>query len=182
MLGHLAAPNLWMLGTLEGPNRQSPIASVQRTRSTLRVVKTVFLENGVFAPHRKTGDFDEKWRKWRFTFYPQKQGVALLRGRKPTKVTKMAGVPQTKPGFSPKTGFAPRLYHSTFEITYSGFILRGPQMGGQIRRGRIWRAHMPIFKGFWDLWTEIRGAPKNAKFNHDGSDPPLAALWYSGRI
>ena len=51
-------------------------------------------------------------------------------------------------------------------------------MGGQIRRGRIWRfwgaplfspevpkylflkAQIPIFKGFWDLWTENRGDPR----------------------
>ena len=44
-------------------------------------------------------------------------------------------------------------------------------MGGQIRRGRVWRflgrpdfqsrgPQIPIFKGFWDLWTENRGAPK----------------------
>ena len=65
--------------------------------------------------------------------------------------------------------------------------IRGPQMGGQIRRGRIWRFWgAPIFspevpkylflKGFGGLWTENRGAPKNAKFNHDGSGPPFAAL------
>ena len=68
---------------------------------SFRVVKTVFLENGVFVPYRKqvvvtkngeNDGFDEKWRKRRFTFYPQKQGVALLRARKPTKMTKMAGV------------------------------------------------------------------------------------------
>ena len=39
------------------------------------------------------------------------------------------------------------------------FPSRGPQI--------------PIFNGFWDLWTEKWGAPKNAKFNHDGSDPPF---------
>ena len=60
-------------------------------------------------------------------------------------------------------------------------------MGGQIRRGRIWRflgrpnfqsrgPQIPIFKGFGDLWTENRG-PKNAKSYHNGSDPPFAALW-----
>ena len=44
-------------------------------------------ENGVFGKRcfwktdRKPGGFDEKWRKWRFAFYPQKQGVALLRAR-----------------------------------------------------------------------------------------------------
>ena len=68
-------------------------------------------ENGVFGkrcfcPLPKTGGFDEKWRKWRFTFYPQKQGVALLGAQKPTKMTKMAGVPQTKPGFSKSRVFA----------------------------------------------------------------------------
>ena len=56
-------------------------------------------------------------------------------------------------------------------------------MGGQIRRGRIWRFWgAPIFS------PEVRntyvervlgpldgksGRPKNAKFNHDGSDPPI---------
>ena len=70
---------------------------------------------------------------------------------------------------------------------WKGVFVREPQMGGQIRRGRIWRFWgAPIFspevrrnthfKGFWDLWTENRGAPKTPKFNHDGSDPPFAAL------
>ena len=63
--------------------------------------KTVFL-----PPTPKTGGFDEKWRKFRFTFYPQKPGVALLRARKPTKMMKMAGVPQTKPGFAKNRIFA----------------------------------------------------------------------------
>ena len=68
-------------------------------------------ENGVFGkrcfcPLPKTGGFDEKWRKWRFTFYPQKQEVALLRARKPTKMTRMAGAPQTKPGFAKNRVFA----------------------------------------------------------------------------
>ena len=70
--------------------------------------------------------------------------------------------------------------------------VRGPHMGGQIRRGWIWRfwgapifcpevrgPQTSIFKGFWDLWTENRGAPKNAKFNRDASQPPFAALWQS---
>ena len=37
---------------------------------------------------------------------PQKQGVALLGTRKPTKMTKMAGAPQTKPPFAKSTVFA----------------------------------------------------------------------------
>ena len=52
----------------------------------IRVVKTVFLENGVFVPYRKQVVLTKNGeKKWRFTFYPQKQGVALLRARKPTK-------------------------------------------------------------------------------------------------
>ena len=59
-------------------------------------------------------------------------------------------------------------------------------MGGQIRRGRIWRfwgaplfsPEVPkdlFFKGLGASGRKI-GRPKNAKFNHDGSDPPFAAL------
>ena len=60
-------------------------------------------------------------------------------------------------------------------------------MGGQIRRGRIWRFWgAPIFspevpkylflKGLGGFLDRKSGRPKNAKFNHDGSDPPFAAL------
>ena len=67
-------------------------------------------KNGVFGKMflflPKTGGIDEKWRKWRLTFYPQKQVAVLLRPRKPTKMTKMAGVPQTKPPFAKNTVFA----------------------------------------------------------------------------
>ena len=57
-------------------------------------------------------------------------------------------------------------------------------MGGQIRRGRIWRflgrpnfqsRGAQMFKGSGTSERKI-GAPKNAKFNHDGSDPQFAAL------
>ena len=57
-------------------------------------------------------------------------------------------------------------------------------MGGQIRRGRIWRFWgAPIFspevpkylvlKGFWGPLDGKSGRSKNAKFNHDGSEPPI---------
>ena len=72
-----------------------------------------------------------------------------------------------------------------FQLDRSVF-LRGPQMGGQIRRGRIWRFWgAPIFSPespntyFQRVWGPLdgkSGRPKNAKFNHDGSDPPFAAL------
>ena len=59
--------------------------------------------------------------------------------------------------------------------------------GVQIRRGRIWRFWgAPIFSPEVPIYLFLRvlgpldgksGRPKNAKFNHDGSDPPFAALW-----
>ena len=42
------------------------------------------------------------------------------------------------------------------------FPSRGPQI--------------PIFEEFWGPLDGKSGRPKNAKFNHDGSDPPFAAL------
>ena len=64
---------------------------------------------------------------------------------------------------------------------------RGPRMGGWIRRGWIWRFwSAPVFRpevpkpfktsilGPLD-WKS--GRPKNAKFNHDVSNPPFSALW-----
>ena len=60
-------------------------------------------------------------------------------------------------------------------------------MGGQIRRGWIWRFWgAPIFrpeaaKPFKNRYLGPldwkSGRPKNAKSYHDGSDPPFAALW-----
>ena len=78
-------------------------------------------ENGVFGKRcfcllPKTRGFDEKWRKWRFTFYPQKQGVVLLRARKPTKMTKMAGVPPTRPGFTKNRVFATLSFFPSFTV------------------------------------------------------------------
>ena len=32
------------------------------------------------------------------------------------------------------------------------------------------------FEGFWGLWDWKSGRPKNAKSNHDGSNPPFSAL------
>ena len=60
-------------------------------------------------------------------------------------------------------------------------------MGGQIRRGRIWRCWgAPIFSPEVPKYLFLRvlapldgksgGHPKNAKFNHDGSDPPFVVL------
>ena len=66
----------------------------------------------MFLSLPKTGGFDEKWRKLQFTFYPQKQGVALLRAR---KMTKMADVPQTKPPFAKNTVFATPSASAKFE-------------------------------------------------------------------
>ena len=35
---------------------------------------------------------------------------------------------------------------------------------------------IPIFKGFWDLWTENRGAPKTPNSTTTDLTPPFAAL------
>ena len=96
-------------------------------------------ENGVFGkrcfcPLPKTGGFDEKWRKWRFTFYPQKQGVALLRARKPTKMTKMAGVPQAKPGFAKNRVFATLTF---FCQTSTTSLHKLPSESYVLRPGRV---------------------------------------------
>ena len=76
-----------------------------RIPSKFRVVKTVFLENGVVDPYRKqvltkNGEDDNLHSTH------QKKGAALLKARKPTKMTKIAGVLQTKPGFA-QTSFLP---------------------------------------------------------------------------
>ena len=60
------------------PDNSYPIVLV-------RVVKTVFLENGVFVPCRKQVVLTKNGENYKFTFYPQKQGALLLRPRKPTK-------------------------------------------------------------------------------------------------
>ena len=62
-------------------------------------------------------------------------------------------------------------------------VFRGPQMGG---RGRIWHFWgAPIFSPevpnhlFFRVLGHLdgkSGRPKNAKFNHDESEPPFAAL------
>ena len=63
-------------------------------------------------------------------------------------------------------------------------------MGGQIRRGWIWRFWgAPIFSPKVPKYLFQRvlgpldrksGRPQNAKFNHDGSDPPFTALSFRG--
>ena len=61
------------------------------------------------------------------------------------------------------------------------YLIRGPQMGGQIRHGRIGVFGAPrffspeipkylFFKGFWDLWTENRGRPQKTPPNSTTTD------------
>ena len=40
-------------------------------------------------------------------------------------------------------------------------------------RFSLQRSQNPLKLVFWDLGTENHGAPQNAKFNHDGSNPPF---------
>ena len=62
----------------------------------LGVVETVILENGVFAPCRKQVVLTKIGENSDISIYPQKQGRLLLRPRKSTKMTKMAGVTQVE--------------------------------------------------------------------------------------
>ena len=62
----------------------------------------MFLENGVFVPYRKQVVLTKNGEN---DVLPTKTGVVLLRPRKPTKMMKMAGVPQTKPLFAKRHRF-----------------------------------------------------------------------------
>ena len=42
-------------------------------------------------------------------------------------------------------------------------------------RFSVQRSQNALKEAFWDLRTENRGRPKNAKSNHDGSNPPFSA-------
>ena len=69
----------------------------------LRVVETVVLENGRFVPCRKQVVLTKIGGNSDIAFYPQKQGILLLKPRKSTKMTKMAGVTPTKWPFAKST-------------------------------------------------------------------------------
>ena len=69
-------------------------------------------------------------------------------------------------------------------------MLRGPRLGGCIRRGWTWRFWgAPIFRPEVPKTLETilgplnskSGRPKNAKSNHDRSNPPFSALWGAAR-
>ena len=74
-----------------------------RFRLFIRVVETVVLENCRFVPCRKKGGFDENWQKCWYCILPQKQGNLLLKPRKSTKMTEMAGVTPAKWPFAKST-------------------------------------------------------------------------------
>ena len=59
-----------------------------------------------FCPLPKAGGFDENGENVDLHSNHKIKGAALLRARKPTKMTKMAGAPQTKPPFAKNTVFA----------------------------------------------------------------------------
>ena len=104
-----------------------------------------------------------------------------------TTLTLPMGFP--KRGGTLTKGPVPTSFH---ELVFLSRV-RGLQMGGQIRRGRIWRFWgAPIFssevpkylflKGFWGLWTENRGAPKTPNSTTTMTqhcDPPYRAIGYS---
>ena len=72
-----------------------------------QVVKTAFLENGAFVTCRKQMVLTKNGENRDFDFYThQKKRALLLAPRKPTKMTKMAGVTQAKPPFAKNSVFA----------------------------------------------------------------------------
>ena len=77
------------------------IASASIRLTSVRVVKTVFLENGVFVPYRKQVALTKNGENDDLQSTHKNKG---LRSSEP-KMTKMAGVPQTKPQFDKNTVF-----------------------------------------------------------------------------
>ena len=71
-------------------------------RLLVRVVKAVFLETSVFAPRPKQVVLTKNGENDGLHSTHKKQGASLLRPRKPTIMTKMAGVAQAKPPFEKK--------------------------------------------------------------------------------
>ena len=63
---------------------------------SIRVVETVVLENGRFAPCRKQVVLTKIGENSDVALYPRKKGILLLKSRKSTKMTKMAGVTPAK--------------------------------------------------------------------------------------
>ena len=74
------------------------------TWPSFRVVETVVLVNGRFVPCRKRVVLTKIGGNSDIAFYPQKQGILLLKPQKSAKMTKMAGVPLTKWPFAKSTG------------------------------------------------------------------------------
>ena len=109
-----------------------------------------------FCPLPKTRGFDENWRNSDIAFYLQKQGSLLLKPRKSTKMTKLAGVTPTKWPFAP---FAKSTVLTTLSFRNENSAQRGSfgpdippktsvrpskswkhkHFGADIPRGRPWK-------------------------------------------
>ena len=77
-------------------SRRNPVWMLLSVWHLLRVVEMVVLENGRFVPCRKQVVLTKIGEHSDSAFYPQKQGILLLKPRKSTKLTKMAGVTPAK--------------------------------------------------------------------------------------
>ena len=82
--------------------RQNP-TKIPKKNHFIRVVETVVLENGRFVPCRKQVVLTKIGEHSDSAFYPRKQGILLLKPRKSTKLTKMAGVTPAKWPFAKST-------------------------------------------------------------------------------
>ena len=116
-------PDMW-----EGPLRTELVHS--RKVPKFRVVETVVLENGRFVPCRKQAALTKIGGNSDIAFYPQKQGILLLKPRKSTKMTKMAGVTPTKWPFAKSTVLTTLINQSEKSSVVT--IIRSFQMGRSV--------------------------------------------------
>ena len=112
------------------------------------------------------------------TFYPQKQGIALLRARKPTKMTKMAKIPQTKPGFAKNRVFATlNLGHGkSCKVAGNRFPVRNFPLGvGFTAQGAL--AGFAITNGSYELSASqpFVSKPESRKSSYE----PVGAMWFA---
>ena len=92
---------MWSVVLQQSPRKvilrpPTPSSALLNCLFFLRVVETVVLDNGVFVPCRKQVVLTKIGENSDRALYPQKKRILLLEPCTATKMTKMAGVTQTK--------------------------------------------------------------------------------------
>ena len=101
-------------------------------KTCLRVVETLVLKNGRFVPCRKQVVSTKIGESPVIAFYPQKQGILLLKPRKSTKMTKTAGVTPAKWQFAKSSVLTTLIVHDPKPLQPSLSKL-GAHHGPQLR-------------------------------------------------